>query len=77
MTVLVRQGSILCHTLLAWAYSYGIDESGKEAPQPTTNDDRIKRRQKCNEIVTECLAEIDRYGCVLVRQLAHPRETRD
>ncbi|KAL7409829.1 hypothetical protein BDY24DRAFT_401974 [Mrakia frigida] len=55
-------GSIIPHVLYAWALSYGVDESGKEAPPPTTNEDRIRRRQKCNEIVTECLGEIDRYA---------------
>jgi hypothetical protein len=57
-----EQGSIIPHVLYAWALSYGVDESGKEAPPPTTNDDRIRRRQRCNDIVTECLGEIDRYS---------------
>ena len=69
----VEQGSILCHVLLAWAFSYGIDESGKEAPQPTTNEDRIKRRQKCNEIVNECLTEIDRFGYVYASRQRAPQ----
>lgn len=59
---LFEQGSIIPHVLYAWALSYGVDESGKEAPPPTTNDDRIRRRQRCNDIVTECLGEIDRYS---------------
>ncbi|CDZ96900.1 hypothetical protein [Phaffia rhodozyma] len=55
-------GAILARTMLAWAYSYGVDRFGNEESSPTTNDDRQRRRRRCNRVAKYCLEDIDHLG---------------